>query len=145
MSGISGFQGHLYRTPQLWPGLDAGRLGFLYLHAPRGVPDRPEILARLTAIYRLLAGRLDSSARLAFLEELAAKETGDWGEPERLWPVILEDPDPAVVRRGASLLAARIGADAVRRGAEALRVDDAGRAAAARSGAEAPSAGRASG
>ncbi len=141
MSDLSGFQGYLFLAPALWPGLDDGRLQSLYLHAPRGAPGNPDTLRKLAALYRLVAGRLDAEGRRAFVDEIAHKERGDWGEPARLWPVILEDPDLAVVRHAGARLAEIAGRAEARGRALRLQAVNPARAGAVLAGVDGGSAG----
>ena len=145
MSGISGFDGYLFQIESRWRTLTAERFRFALLHAPRGLHANPRNMRKFGELYRLFATRFPLEERVGFLAALDRKEQGDWGEPERFWTVIIEDRDMTVVRRAATHLAARIGAEATRTRAYRLRAAHHGRAEAVLEGARlAPPAARAS-
>ncbi|HPF36193.1 MAG TPA: hypothetical protein PLH84_12275 [Candidatus Krumholzibacteria bacterium] len=121
MSGLSGYHGHLFQNRSRWDSFSPDQYRFALLHAPRGLGRNPSSQRKFADLYGLFAARCATEDRLAFLTALDRKEQGAWGEPERLWTVVVEDPDLDVVREAARLLAARLGPEAVRTRAYKLR------------------------
>lgn len=121
MSGLSGYHGHLFQQRSRWQTLSADQFRFALLHAPRGLPRNAASLRKFAELYRCFADACPSQDRLVYLDALDRKEQGAWGEPERFWVAVVEDPDLDVVREAARRLALRLGPEAVRTRAYRLR------------------------
>jgi len=136
MSGLSGYHGHLFQQRSRWSSLSPAQLRFALLHAPRGLSRSPASQSKFAEIYRIYAGGCAPAERLDFLRALDRKEQGPWGEPERFWTAVVEDPDLDIVREAARLLAVHIGPEAVRTRAYKLRAANPERSRAVLEGAE---------
>jgi hypothetical protein len=121
MSGLSGFNGHLFHNESRWRRLSSEEFRYALLHAPRDLAAHAASQRKYGEIYRLFSERCPAGDRRLFVEALDHKEQGDWGEPERFWTVIVEDHDMEIVRLAAACLTRRLGAEAVRTRAYRLR------------------------
>lgn len=136
MSGLSGFHGHLFQQRSRWATLSSAQLRFTLLHAPRGLPRNPASQRKFAELYRIFADGCAPAERLDYLRTLDRKEQGPWGEPERFWTAVVEDPDLDIVREAARLLATHIGPEAVRTRAYKLRAANPDRSRAVLEGAK---------